>query len=154
MTKQSCQTHEKFMDGHEIVQVAQLCSVGSHGVTHRPLSRLSSEDLRSELLDSKQWLEDLVGDKVETISAPGGFFNARVVRHALDAGYSLFANSVEWWNDANVVASRRVVNRVEIGGSYSLNRFKKIVRADALHLARRRLRYSASRILQRLYANR
>jgi len=152
ITKQLCESHPKFMDDPEIVEVSRLCSVGSHGVTHRPLPALPSEQLRAELVDSKRWLEDLVGGTVDTLSAPGGYLDPRVVRHALDAGYTLVGNSVEWWNDAPALGATRVVNRAEVGGSFSMARFRTLVRGSVTYLARRRIRSAAARTLERLPA--
>ena len=142
------------MDASEIAEISKVCSVGSHGVTHRPLSRLSTGEIRSELHDSKRWLEDLAGYPVDTLSAPGGFLDSRVVRHALEAGYRLIGNSVEWWNDASELTRRRVANRVEVGGSFSLGRFGRIVRGDPVYLLRRRFRSAALALPKRLRRSR
>ena len=64
--------------GHEI---------GSHGMNHTDLTLLGDQDLRSELLDSKKTLEDLLGKKVAAISFPFGSWNRRVWREAQECGY-------------------------------------------------------------------
>jgi peptidoglycan/xylan/chitin deacetylase (PgdA/CDA1 family) len=61
--------------------------VGSHGHTHRPLTRLSASALRDELRRSRQILEEELGELVVTLAAPGGFCSARVVEAAADEGY-------------------------------------------------------------------
>jgi len=146
LTKLVCQTRDRFMDNDEIREVSKICSVGSHGITHRPLSWLNSDEIRSELVDSKHWLEDLTGQKVEALSAPGGALDSRVVRHAREAGYGLIANSVEWWNDVPNLATTRIVNRVEVMGSLPLTRFRRVTRGNAIYLLRRRLRSAVASI--------
>ncbi len=56
-----------------------LFTIGSHGVTHRMLSSLSSDDIQAELADSRSWLEDLLGRPVTCLSVPGGATDRRVL---------------------------------------------------------------------------
>ena len=64
-----------------------LFTIGSHGVTHRMLSSLSSADIHAELADSRSWLEDLLGRPVTGLSVPGGATDRRVLDIAAAAGY-------------------------------------------------------------------
>src|SRR6266581_1952066 len=64
-----------------------LFTIGSHGVTHRMLSSLSSDDIHAELADSRSWLEDLLGRPVTCLSVPGGATDGRVLDIAAAAGY-------------------------------------------------------------------
>jgi peptidoglycan/xylan/chitin deacetylase (PgdA/CDA1 family) len=54
-------------------------SLGSHGTTHRALTFLPSERCLAELTESKAWLEDVIGEEVRYLAAPGGFINSRVM---------------------------------------------------------------------------
>ncbi len=62
--------------------------IGSHGVTHRALTTLSNTDLRRELLDSRQFLEDALGKAITQLSFPFGMFDARVIDECRSAGYT------------------------------------------------------------------
>lgn len=64
-----------------------LFTIGSHGVTHRMLSSLSSDDIHAELADSRSWLEDLLGRPVTALSVPGGATDRRVLDIAAAVGY-------------------------------------------------------------------
>lgn len=64
-----------------------LFTIGSHGVTHRMLSTLSSADIRAELADSRSRLEDLLGRPVTCLSVPGGATDRRVLDIATAVGY-------------------------------------------------------------------
>jgi peptidoglycan/xylan/chitin deacetylase (PgdA/CDA1 family) len=46
--------------------------IGSHTMTHRPLSKLPGQDLRHELEDSRSVLEETVGAEVGSIAYPYG----------------------------------------------------------------------------------
>jgi peptidoglycan/xylan/chitin deacetylase (PgdA/CDA1 family) len=70
--------------------------VGSHAHTHRPLTRLAPDDLREELRSSKAILEDVLGEPVSTLAAPGGFSSARVAAAAAEEGYAHLFTSEPW----------------------------------------------------------
>ena len=49
-----------------------LVEIGSHSVTHRPLSQLSREEARHEIQESRRILEDLLGREVRHFCYPYG----------------------------------------------------------------------------------
>ncbi|MGZ6988913.1 MAG: polysaccharide deacetylase family protein [Thermoanaerobaculia bacterium] len=61
--------------------------IGSHGATHRPLTRLSDDDLLRELAGSKDTLERLTGGAVTSFCYPYGDFDDRVVEAVRAADY-------------------------------------------------------------------
>lgn len=65
------------------------CEIGAHGMTHRPLAELPLAEAKAELLDSRRWLEDLLGRPVRAVSYPFGSVNRAVRDAAEEAGYSL-----------------------------------------------------------------
>ncbi len=87
--------------------------IGSHGVTHRPLTTLSPSELEEELVSSKRTLERQLGVPIFSIAAPGGFWNGAVAEAAKRAGYDAVWVSTIGTNgkDTNPLALRRVVVR-------------------------------------------
>jgi len=63
-----------------------FATFGLHGLTHTPFSQLEPSALRSELRDSRKWLEDLVGRPVATVSYPHGDFDQRVTEIVASEG--------------------------------------------------------------------
>lgn len=61
--------------------------VGSHGVTHAHLTRLSDEELRRELVESKRQIEDELGRPCPDFAYPYGEHDERVRRAVRAAGY-------------------------------------------------------------------
>ncbi|MEV8228624.1 polysaccharide deacetylase family protein [Streptomyces sp. NPDC079167] len=61
--------------------------VGGHTVTHAQLDTLPPEALRSELVDSRKALEDVLGHEVTHLAYPHGYNSVRVRRAARAAGY-------------------------------------------------------------------
>jgi peptidoglycan/xylan/chitin deacetylase (PgdA/CDA1 family) len=68
-------------------------SFGSHCVTHPNLVRLSEEDARRELRDSKARLEEIVGREIVALSFPYGSYGLRELKLAAEAGYRFYFDS-------------------------------------------------------------
>ena len=67
--------------------VAHNMLIGSHGMTHRWLPELTPGELRSELVDSRARLEDILQRSVVDLALPGGHSNRRVFETAHQCGY-------------------------------------------------------------------
>jgi peptidoglycan/xylan/chitin deacetylase (PgdA/CDA1 family) len=150
LTRDFCRQLPDFLQADEIRALAQLCSVGSHGISHAPLSRLSATAVRAELTASRVWLEDLVGAAVTSFSAPGGFINRQVLHIALGLGYRLAGNSVDWWCEPAQVERSRLVNRVAVRQGMTLPSFASLVRGKQGFLVRRRLRAGVLELAKRV----
>jgi peptidoglycan/xylan/chitin deacetylase (PgdA/CDA1 family) len=62
-------------------------AIGSHGVTHAHLTRLGDDELRSDLVQSKQQIEDELGSACTELAYPYGEHDERVRAAARAAGY-------------------------------------------------------------------
>jgi peptidoglycan/xylan/chitin deacetylase (PgdA/CDA1 family) len=120
-------------------------SIGSHGVSHRKLSRLSPSDCMFELQDSRKWLEDTVGREICHFAAPGGYYNDTVVNQAFDAGYKSFATCVERMNIGARLTFPVVLNRVNIRAQFSTETFASIVTGEPSFYWRRHVRAAVLR---------
>lgn len=82
---------DKFLTPSELRELASIphITVGSHGVNHVPLTECDDSALINELVSSKHYLEDLIGNQITTISYPFGAVNIRVRNAAEKAGYIL-----------------------------------------------------------------
>lgn len=77
-----------YMGWEELKKLLFLgMEIGSHGLTHRPLTRLSLEELQKEVLESRRVLEERLGTAVRSMAAPGGFWNPAVAEAVRRAGY-------------------------------------------------------------------
>jgi peptidoglycan/xylan/chitin deacetylase (PgdA/CDA1 family) len=68
-----------------------LFEIGAHTVTHPLLSAQTVDAQRSELNDSKKWLETFLGRPVTSFSYPYGgseHYSGETVRLAREAGFS------------------------------------------------------------------
>ena len=78
----------RHLDWAEIADLsAANVSFGSHGRTHRDLTRLDASELDGELAGSKRAIEDRIGRAIRTFSFPYGRVGARERNAAREAGY-------------------------------------------------------------------
>ncbi|HWA98259.1 MAG TPA: polysaccharide deacetylase family protein [Pirellulales bacterium] len=87
----------RYMSWDNIAQMAKspLVRVGSHSVTHRNLAQLTSDEVRSELTQSKATIEQRLGVRCDHFCCPRGrpsrdFIADRDPRIAVDVGYRSF----------------------------------------------------------------
>ncbi len=66
---------------------ARGIAIGSHVVSHPHLTTLSDDDLRRELTESKEEIEDRLGRVCDDLAYPYGEHDARVRAEAQAAGY-------------------------------------------------------------------
>ena len=68
--------------------------IGSHSCSHPArMSSLSGGELCRQWSESRAILSDVIGDRVDIASVPGGYYSRRVARAAADAGIELLFTS-------------------------------------------------------------
>jgi peptidoglycan/xylan/chitin deacetylase (PgdA/CDA1 family) len=88
--------------GHYISweQARKMAAAGhriqSHGWSHRLWTQCDATQLAEELVRSKRELEDRLGTEVDSLSAPGGRWNERVLEICASAGYKRLFHSNPW----------------------------------------------------------
>lgn len=131
----------RYLDAAALRELAAVpgASVGGHGHTHRPLTRLTDEALRAELRASAAALADVTGALPTAMSYPHGATDRRVAACARQAGFTLGATSLIGVNGPRVPPMR--LRRTEIVGADTGASFAARVRGD----------YDWYRIKQQLY---
>ena len=71
----------------EIVEIAKEFEVGSHTRSHLPLHRMSDAEATREIVDGKNWLEDILGERVISFCYPRGKFNRTTPKLVKEAGF-------------------------------------------------------------------
>ena len=107
--------------------------IGSHSMTHRYLDDLGSEDLKVEIAESKERLEQLTGRAVPHFSCPGGRVNPSVIQVAREAGYASVATSHVGTNRNS--ADRFTLSRVAVKRGTTAVRLEKICRGEGMFLS-------------------
>jgi len=121
------QLKELLKNGHEI---------GSHGLTHRPLTYTSATVLWRELSESKKMIEKDLGIPVDCFSVPRGYCNPRVLRTAEKASYRLVFTS---FGDVNRQDGRgpRSIRRIAIKPATNVALFRSLIRGECAGLHQR-----------------
>ncbi len=64
-----------------------MVTIGSHTVSHPHLTQCAKEQLVSELVESRRFLQTVTGQAIDLFAYPTGDYNRRVVEAVQDAGY-------------------------------------------------------------------
>ena len=103
----------------------------SHTMSHPFLTKISSEELTSEIKTSKARIEELSGRPVKLFSYPYGDYDQSVIDGVIEAGYGA-AFIVDVLDDGMFNrAARWTIPRLNMGlmvGEYGHRRFKKFMR--------------------------
>jgi hypothetical protein len=116
--------------------------VGSHALTHRPLTAMQERDAMIELRESKLRLEDMIGAPVTDFAFPGGNESRRLRELAFEAGYSrLYTSTPNFAKAGGPVLPRFVIRSGTPANAVSALRSGRIPKAflgDMLKWALRR----------------
>jgi peptidoglycan/xylan/chitin deacetylase (PgdA/CDA1 family) len=124
----------RHLDWERIRQIrAAGVEIGSHTGSHLDLTRLALSAVKRELSDSRQVLEDRLGEAVTSLALPFGAVNTEVIRLARAAGYIEICGSVPGlWGPLPGVLPRLPVYRWE--GPKSLHRKLEMNMLELLRL--------------------
>jgi peptidoglycan/xylan/chitin deacetylase (PgdA/CDA1 family) len=130
-----------YLSVSELRSLARLgCEIGSHTRSHPYLPSLSMEDLRRELRESKDQLEQWVGAPVEHFSCPMGGHTAAVSNVAEEAGYVSVATSQIGVNTAGT----KLLKRIAVRRTTSVSSYGRICAGRSLFYPRARQAVLAS----------
>ena len=121
--------------------------IGCHSRTHPYLTDLDEKGLQCEIWDAKTELEQIIGEKVEHFSCPGGRYDGRVVNMARRAGYQTISTSRIHANSQTT--NRFALGRVAVLKGRPLSGFAAICEGSSLRRMRAQsiFRQAAKRIL-------
>jgi peptidoglycan/xylan/chitin deacetylase (PgdA/CDA1 family) len=85
---------EGRLKDEDIMEISKNHEIGAHTITHPNLLKISEDEARKEITESKQWLEALLGNKIEMFCYPFGRFDNNIAGLVEKAGF-LGARTVE-----------------------------------------------------------
>lgn len=104
-------------------------AIGSHSVSHpRMISALPTSEIRREWSDSLRMLEDVLADRIDAASVPGGYVSRAVAQAAAEAGVRCL-----WTSEPT--RRVRVLGEMQILGRYMIQRNTAPAQAVALAAA-------------------
>ena len=123
--------------------------IGNHGARHVDWSKVTEAEFVEDIREGRKALEDIIGQRVSKVSTPFGGFNARVLAHLADEGFTEICTSRPGLALARVPLKPRNIMRSESVGPIHALAGRRGTLADA---ARVRLRPLSTVI--RSWANR
>lgn len=122
--------------------------IGSHGMTHTPLTELPKQKLRYELETSRLVLSDVLKKTVRTIAVPGGFVNKEVRNMAEWTGYDAMCVSEAGYIRQNT--DPYMLSRFAIRRDTTMQEFKRIVEGDPLLERKKKMSQGIFRGIKRI----
>ncbi len=120
-----------YLTGEQVKELSrQGFEIGCHSMTHSYLPDLTRERMMVEIAVAKQKLEQLIGERVDHFSCPGGRWNPAVARLAQDAGYRTVSTSRIGINLPDADPYR--LSRVAVMRDTSMTDFDRICRSEGL----------------------
>ena len=95
--------------------------IAAHTVNHADLARAPWGWLNYQLVQSRKWLEHLVGHPVLDMAYPSGRYNDTVIAAVQQAGY--YSATTEWYSVRHTQADRFVWGRVRVTGGDPMSTF-------------------------------
>lgn len=101
-------------------------TIESHTVSHRKLSELSYDEQKTELKDSKEALEKVLGRKVNYLAYPSGKFNNDTLALDKELGYTMALSTVDGVADKSNGIYK--LKRIYVSDNYSVDYFKTLLK--------------------------
>jgi polysaccharide deacetylase family sporulation protein PdaB len=92
--------------------------IGSHGHKHDFYSKMSDDEIRSQIRTAESIIASVTGKRPKLIRMPNGDFDKRVLQIASELGYTVIqwdTDSLDWMNIGTEKIIRRVVSRAHPG---------------------------------------
>jgi peptidoglycan/xylan/chitin deacetylase (PgdA/CDA1 family) len=92
------QIHQNQITWHNVSEMIknEKITIGSHGITHRRMTELSSNEQANELLHSKQFIESKIKKSVDYFAMPYGVWDDHTIEISKRIGYkALFTTHVQ-----------------------------------------------------------
>lgn len=122
-----------YIDAQNYMSVEQILEmynagweVGSHSMNHLDLTKLDDERLHSEIIGSREFLEQQLGIPILTFAYPFGFKNESAVDYVKFAGY-IGAMGASGYTPAQGSWNLYYLQRVEIKGSEDAKTFTRFL---------------------------
>ena len=80
---------EGYLSKEELHEISKhpLVTIGAHGLWHRHFTRLSLDEARVELVESRRWLTSITGKEVDLMAWPDGECNTTLEELSKQCGY-------------------------------------------------------------------
>jgi peptidoglycan-N-acetylglucosamine deacetylase len=75
------------LDEQDLKKIDQVHEIGAHTFTHPNLTRLPEEEVRREIIESKEYLEGVLGHAIRMFCYPNGKYNKQIQQVVKSSGF-------------------------------------------------------------------
>ena len=137
--KNKCLNDSAYLDVNELKELLLLgMEIGSHSCTHRHMNRLPDNELKTELRESKSFLEDITGRSINSIAFPGGQCGNREFEFAIKEGYLINRSTMTGIN--YLPLNNGIVKCMTIKNEIDIEVFKNILELSAVYYGKIKMR--------------
>jgi peptidoglycan/xylan/chitin deacetylase (PgdA/CDA1 family) len=106
LNKELDELKNTFLSKKEIAELSTLFLINSHGISHRDLTKHSKQS-KKEILQSKQILETITKQKIDTFCYPEGKNDDKIQKYVKSAGYK-YGLSIRYEYNNNYCIGRKI----------------------------------------------
>lgn len=129
--------------------------VGSHGTSHRFFDDMTQVEMQQELSESKQVIEQQLGNNVHSISFPGGRYTSSVMSCARAQGYEqIYGSDFGQLSGSAALLGQKAIKRIPVRQSTSLSLFTKLVCEEPKLYAIEHIKTRGKQLVKRVLGNR
>jgi len=77
----------EVMEESAIKRIADSFEIGGHTYRHKPLCNVPDIEIKKEVQDGKNWMEQLLGREIVAFCYPRGKFNSFIINTVKDSGF-------------------------------------------------------------------
>lgn len=77
----------KSLNEEQMQMLAKEFEIGSHTISHPLLTRIKLEDAKTEIVNSRQLLQEKFGQPIDSFCYPRGYSNPAIQQLVVEAGY-------------------------------------------------------------------
>jgi len=133
-----------YCDKAQLIEMADVgMEIGSHGLTHRYLTLMPKEEVKSEIRESKDIIEQIIGKAINSYAAVGGHFQDWMVDYAFRTGYQSFATMIPGKTNKKKRNNILKLNRNHLQESHDRVYIKSLVEANSQFFLKNKIHYYA-----------
>jgi peptidoglycan/xylan/chitin deacetylase (PgdA/CDA1 family) len=121
----SLEPKRTMLNIEEIQEMSNYINFQSHGVNHHPSTLISEQNLKLELIDSKQYIEEITGKPVYAFAYPYNRANEKTANIVESCGYELARIGGRVMNKFDT--NRFLLHCIGIDPKNSVNELQKIL---------------------------
>ncbi len=126
--------------------------IGSHGLSHKPLTKLSNQESKKELRDSKAILEQKLNVEIKHFAAPFGRFSNNLLSCSKSVGYSTFYSTGRTFNKMTDID--KVLYRWNVTNDLSVKQFETLLLLRGKSTIRMNLSFYLKQLAKKMFVPR